>query len=73
MGNILIWPDISYEPGHWRPVISMAKKLQAQGHTVNFLVTPDCNKIIDPYNQEGIFTLTTIFPQLYPKGYYTLS
>ena len=67
MANILIWPDINFEPGHWRPVMAMAKKLK-KNHTVKFLCTPDCKSIIEGYGLDSI----PIFEEYYPRGYSTL-
>ncbi|HEX2956512.1 MAG TPA: glycosyltransferase [Chitinispirillaceae bacterium] len=67
MANILIWPDINFEPGHWRPVMAMANKLK-NNHTIKFLCTPDCASIIDGYE----FDYVNIFEEYYPLGYSTL-
>lgn len=67
MANILIWPDINFEPGHWRPVMAMAKKLSTN-NTVKFLCTPDCARIIEGYGFES----EIIFEEYYPLGYSTI-
>jgi hypothetical protein len=68
MANILIWPDINFEPGHWRPVIAMAQKLSQQ-HTIHFLTTPECEIILQGYG----YNYTVIFEDYYPVGYSTLA
>lgn len=69
MNKILAFPDVDVEHGHWRPVISLADKLQAiDGRTVEvtFMGTLDCQKIVsDDYKDD----YKTIFNEIYPLGY----
>lgn len=76
--KILFWPDISYEPGHWRPVMSMAEKILALNegggedeYEIAFLCTPECKTIITRHNPD--WNIKTIFPELYPEGYSSLA
>lgn len=69
MAKILIWPDISFEPGHFRPVVAMAQKLRNSGHTIRFLCTPECESILSNYD----FPYDLVFGEYYPVGYSTLA
>lgn len=69
MANILIWPDISFEPGHFRPVVAMAQKLRNDGHNIRFLCTPECESILSEYD----FEYDLVFGDYYPVGYSTLA
>ncbi len=69
MAKILIWPDISFEPGHFRPVVAIAQKLRNSGHTIRFLCTPECESIMLQYD----FTYDLVFGEYYPVGYSTLA
>jgi UDP:flavonoid glycosyltransferase YjiC (YdhE family) len=69
MANILIWPDISFEPGHFRPVVAIAQKLRTNGHTIRFLCTPECESIMLEYD----FDYDLVFGEYYPVGYSTLA
>lgn len=69
MAKILIWPDISFEPGHFRPVVAIAQKLRNNGHTIHFLCTPECESIVSKYD----FSYDLIFKDYYPVGYSTLA
>jgi hypothetical protein len=80
--NILFWPDINYEPGHWRPVMSIANKLKDKAGTtcsVKFLCTPECKPIIEnvlmPNKSRlfGVGEVATILEDLFPVGYSTLA
>jgi hypothetical protein len=78
--NILFWPDINYEPGHWRPVLSMAQKVRDDmGHNIKFLCTPECKEIITGVkrpNGRRLFSdneIITILGDLFPIGYSALA
>ncbi|HLV31388.1 MAG TPA: glycosyltransferase [Chitinispirillaceae bacterium] len=74
--RILVLPDINYEPGHWRPVMAMMKKLLnlneegSELYQIKFLCTPECEPIIKNYNPD--WDTEIIFPELYDVGYTSL-
>ncbi len=76
MANILFWPDIYLEQGHWLPCISIAQALQATGqHTVKFMGIPDCESLVTRHNATGVVGETQplefirVFEEEYPLGY----
>jgi len=80
--KILFWPDINYEPGHWRPVMSIANKLKKElqtGCEIKFLCTPECKPIVQSVRKPNFTRLfkdqdiETILEELYPVGYSTLA
>jgi len=78
--NILFWPDINYEPGHWRPVLSMAQKVKNayMGCAIRFLCTPECKSIVESVKMPsgtrlfGSNEIFTILDKFFPVGYSTL-
>lgn len=68
MPNVMIWPDIYREQGHWLPCVALAKTLQNNGYTVRFMGIADTLSIISPYMNPATY-FTTIFPDIYPAGY----
>ena len=86
--NILFWPDVYKEQGHWLPTLKWAQVLHDQKenqenlYSVSYMGIPDCESIIDHYDTgdappepEGIstFPFHSIFQNMYPKGYTTAS
>lgn len=73
MANILIWPDIYREQGHWLPCINLARSLQTAqptGHSVKFMGIPDCESIVRPYAPTQFSNFfTTILSDIYPRGH----
>lgn len=65
MSDVMIWPDIYKEQGHWLPCINLAHSLQAAGYTVEFMGIPDTQSIVAPYGA----TFTPILGDIYPAGY----
>jgi len=65
MANILFFPDVYLEQGHWLPAVSLGQALQAKGHTVNFMGIADCETIATSYG----FTFYKVFADEYPLGY----
>jgi UDP:flavonoid glycosyltransferase YjiC (YdhE family) len=65
MTNILIWPDIYKEEGHWLPAVNMAHRLRNAGYNVVFMGIRDCERIVTPYG----FRFRTILEDIYPLGY----
>ncbi|MDG5816450.1 glycosyltransferase [Chitinispirillales bacterium ANBcel5] len=75
--KVLIWPDIRYEPGHWRPVMAIAEKLLNpstygidDNFEVRFLCTPECERILDAHDPE--WPRDVAFDGLYDIGYSSL-
>ena len=82
--NILLWPDVYKEQGHWLPTLKWAQDLNdvVEGGTHPYMVfymgIADCKPIIDGYNKsdastEEHFPFFNIFQNMYPKGYTTQS
>jgi len=83
--NILFWPDVNYEPGHWRPVMSIAQKVKewAEEDEINcnikFLCTPECQPIVERVrepNGDRVFCedeIETVLKDLFPIGYSSLA
>jgi len=79
--NILFWPDVNYEPGHWRPVMSMAQKVKSSigNCNIKFLCTPECKPIVEKTkwpNGSRLFgdeEIETILKDLFPIGYSSLA
>ncbi len=65
MTNILIWPDIYKEEGHWLPAVNMAHRLKKAGYNVVFMGIRDCEDIVVPHG----FRFRTILEDIYPLGY----
>jgi UDP:flavonoid glycosyltransferase YjiC (YdhE family) len=65
MAKVMIWPDVYREHGHWLPAVNLAKSLQDENHSVEFMGIPDCSSIVSPYG--AIFR--TIFSDIYPAGH----
>jgi UDP:flavonoid glycosyltransferase YjiC (YdhE family) len=63
--NVMIWPDLYKEQGHWLPCINLAHSLQAAGYTVEFMGIPDTQSIVTPYGAP----FTPILGDIYPPGY----
>ena len=64
--NILFFPDVYKEHGHWLPAISLAQGLRSKyGHKVEFMGIADCEPIVEPYG----FKFHKIFEKEYPAGY----
>ena len=64
--NILFFPDVYQEHGHWRPVITLAQRLKAQiSVNVAFMGIADCRTIVESYDLE----FHEIFKKEYPMGY----
>lgn len=68
MANILLWPDLYREHGHWLPAVNLAKSLKDAGHTVNFMGIVDCESIVSPY-LAGQASFFPIFESIYPAGH----
>ncbi len=68
MANILLWPDMYREQGHWLPAVNLAHSLIQAGHTVNFMGIADCQAIVAPY-LEGVSQFFPILPDIYPPGH----
>ena len=43
--NILFWPDVYKEQGHWLPTLKWADALHNAGHTVRYMGILDCKGI----------------------------
>lgn len=79
--NILFWPDINYEPGHWRPVMSMADKVRnkikdefgAPLCNLKFLCTPECNPIITNANLFAASEIIPVLSESFDVGYSSLA
>jgi hypothetical protein len=85
--HILFWPDVNYEPGHWRPVMSMAQKVKKWAEKekeiincdIKFLCTPECQPIIERVlepNGDRVFgkeEIETVLKDLFPVGYSSLA
>lgn len=65
MSNVMIWPDLYKEQGHWLPCINLAHSLQSAGYTVEFMGIPDTQSIVAPYGAK----FTQILGDIYPPGY----
>jgi UDP:flavonoid glycosyltransferase YjiC (YdhE family) len=65
MSNVMIWPDLYKEQGHWLPCINLAHSLQAAAYAVEFMGIPDTQSIVAPYGA----TFTPILGDIYPPGY----
>lgn len=86
--NILFWPDVHKEQGHWLPTLKWAQVLHDQRedpeklYSVSYMGIPDCESIIQHYNTGdtpptpdsiSTFPFHSIFQNMYPKGYTTAS
>lgn len=86
--KILFWPDVRYEPGHWRPVMSMAQKIKGcteivgnnnDNNNIRFLCTPECRQIVDRVKIAeidplfGNHEIETILPEHFRVGYSSLA
>lgn len=65
MKNIIIWPDIYRERGHWIPTISLADALEHEGHNVDYMGIIDCETIVSPYGH----SFKRIFENIYIEGH----
>ena len=73
--NILFWPDVYLEQGHWLPTIVWANGLKANGHNVDYMGIRDCAAVVQPYGytpdpgagDQGKYTV--VFEDIYPLGY----
>ncbi|HXS15928.1 MAG TPA: hypothetical protein VN764_02000, partial [Polyangiaceae bacterium] len=65
MTNVMLWPDLYREHGHWLPAVNLAKSLQNRTYSVRFMGIPDCQEIVSPYNAE----FQPIFSKIYPIGH----
>lgn len=73
MPNILFWPDINLEAGHWRPVIAMADKVRKlPDFSVKFLCTPECETLIKNCDLSPDFSYSVVLNDLYKVGYSSL-
>lgn len=65
MANVMIWPDVYREHGHWLPAVNLARSLLDAGHQAGFMGIPDCASIVAPYGA----SFTTILSKIYPLGH----
>lgn len=52
MKNILIWPDVYLEQGHWLPMISIAQALNDAGHNARFMGIADCKSVVNNHYKD---------------------
>lgn|SRR5574344_15836 len=68
--NILFWPDVYKEQGHWLPTLVWANGFfeeSGEEYSVHYMGIKDCESIV------GDFTYHSIFQNMYPLGYTTKS
>lgn len=73
--NILFWPDVYLEQGHWLPTVVWANGLKSSGHNVSYMGIRDCSSVVNPFGYKESPTIAdqgafhVIFEDLYPFGY----
>lgn len=65
MANIMLWPDVHREDGHWLPAVSLAKSLHDRNHDVRMIGIPDTAPIVEPYQ----IPFTEVLAKHFPFGY----
>lgn len=73
--NILFWPDVYLEQGHWLPTVVWAEGLRAAGHAVGYMGIRDCAQVVLPFGYKERPTeadhgpFHVVFEGIYPLGY----
>ncbi|HEX9640674.1 MAG TPA: hypothetical protein VGB13_05115, partial [Candidatus Krumholzibacteria bacterium] len=75
MAKVTLWPDIYKEQGHWLPCVSLARSLQNEGYSVEFMGIPDTSVIVQPYGVRAVGgagtgpEFHTVLEDIYPFGH----
>ncbi|MDR0307054.1 MAG: hypothetical protein LBI42_09500 [Chitinispirillales bacterium] len=71
--NILFFPDLYQEHGHWLPVVALARRLKfSVSGRVAFMGIPDCESIVTSNDGEydsKKLEFHRVFTEEYPEGY----